>query len=61
MMGAGEFVVEIDGRRVQIDQENQRVTILDADGAVLFRDQIQVAASKGLFSALDGVQPGKMA
>ncbi len=52
-MSKREFVVEIDGRTVRVDQENQRVTILDAEGAVVFRDRIQVAAGslQGLFSA----------
>ncbi len=62
-MGNREFVVEIDGRSVLVDQEHRRVTILDEEGTVVFRDRIQVAAGslQGLFSALDNVQPGKMA
>ena len=56
VMGESEFIMDIDGRRVSIDQANQRVTILDEHGSVVFRDRIQVAAGslQGLFSALDG-------
>jgi hypothetical protein len=63
VMGNREFLVEIDGRSVLVDQEDQRVTILDENGTVAFRDRIQVAAGslQGLFSALDSVQPGKLA
>ena len=58
-----EFMVEIDGRKVLINQATQQVTILDEYGGIVFRDHIQVAAGsvQGLFSALDSVQPGKMA
>jgi hypothetical protein len=57
MMSEKEFLVEVDGRTVRVDQENQWVTVLDAEGAVVFRDRIQVAAGslQGLFSAVDGV------
>ena len=53
-MNETRFVVEIDGRRVLVDQAKQEVSILDGDGAVIFRDRIQVAAGslQGLFSAL---------
>lgn len=51
------FMVEIDGRKVLVDQMERRVSILDGQGAVVFRDRIQVAAGsvQGLFTAaLDG-------
>ncbi len=58
-MRGTEFVVEIDGRKVLVDQARQQVSILDKDGAVVFRDQIQVAAGslQGLFSAVQDVLP----
>ncbi len=48
------FTVEVDGRKVTIDQARQEVRILDSAGAVVFRDRIQVAAGslQGLFSAV---------
>jgi hypothetical protein len=69
-MYEGKFMVEIDGRRVLVDQTNQRVTILDEEGAAVFHDRIQVAAGslQGLFSMLDDAarlgnsfNPAKMA
>ena len=62
-MGNREFVLEIDGRSILVDQAHQRVTILDEKGTVTFRERIQVAAGslQGLFSALESVQPGKLA
>ncbi len=53
-MPTGTFTVEVDGRKVLVDQARQEVSILDGDGAVVFRDRIQVAAGslQGLFSAL---------
>ncbi len=58
-MRGTEFAVEIDGRKVLVDQARQVVSILDKDGAVLFRDRIQVAAGslQGLFSAVQDVLP----
>ncbi len=55
-MSYRKFMLEIDGRKVFIDQASQRVTIFDEHGIVVFRDRIQVAAGslQGLFSALDG-------
>ncbi len=54
-MNDGEFIVEIDGCRVLVDQVRQRVTILGEEGGVLFHDRIQVAAGslQGIFSMLD--------
>ncbi len=54
-MRGTEFAVEIDGRKVLVDQARQQVRILDEDGEVVFRDQIQVAAGslQGLFSAAE--------
>ena len=54
-MSSGAFTVEIDGRKVLVDQANQEVSILDGNGAVVFRDRIQVAAGslQGLFSAVE--------
>ena len=54
-MNETRFVVEIDGRRVLVDQAKQEVSILDGDGAVVFRDRIQVAAGslQGQFSAVE--------
>ena len=54
-MNETRFVVEIDGRRVLVDQARQEVSILDEEGAVVFRDRIQVAAGslQGLFSAVE--------
>ena len=63
-METGDFVVEMDGRRVAVNQSEQRVEILDDAGNVLFSDSIQVAAGslQGLFMALsDSTQPGKTA
>ena len=69
-MNDGEFIVEIDGCRVLVDQVRQRVTILGEEGGVLFHDRIQVAAGslQGIFSMLDdaarlgnGINPAKMA
>ncbi len=53
-MPTGTFTIEIDGRKVLVDQARQEVSILDGDGAVVFRDRIQVAAGslQGLFSAV---------
>ncbi len=53
-MRGTEFAVEIDGRKVVVDQARQQVSILNKDGAVVFRDRIQVAAGslQGLFSAV---------
>lgn len=47
-----QFAVEIDGRRVLVDQESQEVTVLDGEGRVAFRDRIQVAAGsvQGVFT-----------
>mgnify|MGYP000990799961 FL=1 len=59
-METGDFVVEMDGRRVAVNQSEQRVEILDDAGNVLFSDSIQVAAGslQGLFMALsDSTQP----
>mgnify|MGYP001016929065 CR=1 FL=1 len=59
-----QFIVEIDGRRVTVNQREQQVEILDDAGNVLFSDSIQVAAGslQGLFMALsDSTQPGKTA
>lgn len=55
MTGARTFAVEMDGRTAWIEQENGRITLLDAEGAVVFRDSIQVAAGsvQGLFAAVD--------
>jgi len=49
-----EFALEIDGRRVIVNQANQEVSILDDHGVVVFRDRIQVAAGsvQGLFDSL---------
>ncbi len=54
-MRGTEFTVEIDRRRVLVDQAKQQVSILDENGAVAFRDRIQVAAGslQGLFSAVE--------
>ena len=54
MSGDG-FTVEIDGRKVLINQTTQAVTILDGEGTVVFRDRIQVAAGsvQGIFSAVE--------
>lgn len=61
-MESREFVVDIDGRRVVVNQDDQQVAILDGAGNVVFRDRIQVAAvSKSLFSALDHFDPSKTA
>lgn len=51
------FVLQIDGRRVHVDQAKQQVTLLDERGAVEFRERIQVAAGslQGLFSAVDSI------
>ncbi len=59
-----QFIVEIDGRRVTVNQREQQVEILDDAGNVLFSDSIQVAAGslQGLFMALsDSTQPGRTA
>ncbi len=51
------FCVELDGQRVLVNQEAQEVAVLDSAGNVIFRDKIQVAASKkillGLATAAD--------
>jgi hypothetical protein len=49
-----EFTIEIDGRRVLVNQANQEVCILDEEGAVVFQDRIQVAAGsvQGLFDSV---------
>ena len=49
-----EFTLEIDGRRVVVDQSTQEVSILDEHGDVIFRDRIQVAAGsvQGLFDSV---------
>ena len=55
MMSESTFTVEIDGRTVLVDPERQEVSILDAEGAVLFHERIQVAAGsvQGLFEEGD--------
>ncbi len=56
-MDKGVFTVEIDGHQVVVDQAHQQVRILSGEGAVVFRDRIQVAAGslQGLFSAVQDV------
>lgn len=51
------FVVEVDGRRVAVDQVNQRVCVLDAAGEEVSGERIQVAAGslQGIFSMLEDV------
>lgn len=58
-MKPGEFVVELDGRRVLVDQASQKVVVLDKQGAPVFEDRIQVAAGsvQGIFSAVEAL-PG---
>ena len=48
------FTLELDGRRVIVNQANQEVSILDDRGVVIFRDRIQVAAGsvQGLFDSI---------
>lgn len=54
-MNSSVYVMEIDGRRVVIDQAGSQVAIFNEAGNLLFRERIQVAAGSplGLFSALD--------
>ena len=54
-MSGSKFAVEIDGRKVLIDQDSQEVSVLDGQGHTVFRDRIQVAAGsvQGIFSALE--------
>lgn len=54
-MGKREFEVQIDGHLVLVDQSNQKVSILDEHGTIIFRDRIQVAAGsvQGIFFAMD--------
>ncbi len=54
-MKESAFYVEVDGQRVLVDPARQEVSIVDACGAVVFRDRIQVAAGslQGLFSAVE--------
>jgi hypothetical protein len=49
-----EFTIDIDGRRVVVNQANREVSILDEKGAVVFQDRIQVAAGsvQGLFDSV---------
>ena len=51
-MSEEKFALKIDGREVIIDQGNQEVSILDENGAIVFRERIQVAAGsvQGLFN-----------
>lgn len=53
-MNTNEFVLEVDGRRVVVNQANQEVSILDEHGVAIFRDRIQVAAGsvQGLFDSV---------
>lgn len=62
-MGERIFDVTLDGCMVRIDSTAQRVTVFDENGTATFCDSIQVAAGslQGLFSAVDVLQPGKMA
>jgi uncharacterized protein (AIM24 family) len=48
------FELEIDGRRVRVNQQTQEVQVLDAAGTVAFSERIQVAAGsvQGIFSML---------
>jgi hypothetical protein len=49
-----EFTLEIDGRRVLVNQANQEVSILNENDVAIFRDRIQVAAGsvQGLFDSV---------
>jgi hypothetical protein len=49
-----EFALSVDGRLVIVSQANQEVSILDENGAAVFRDRIQVAAGsvQGLFDSV---------
>lgn len=55
-MKAGLFSIELEGRRVLVDPATQEVCVLDAGGAVISRERIQVAAGsvQGIFSAVRG-------
>lgn len=50
-----DMCVELDGRKVLIDQSAQEVRILDEDGRIVLHERIQVAAAslRGLFSVLE--------
>jgi hypothetical protein len=52
-----EFALEIDGRRVIVNQANQEVSILDENDVAIFRYCIQVAAGsvQGLFDSVSSV------
>ena len=58
-MSSHEFMVELDGRRVLVDQTTQSVRVLDVHGKPVFEDRIQVAAGsvQGIFSAVEAL-PG---
>ena len=51
------FMIELEGRRVLVDQAGQCVTLLEASGTVATCSRIQVAAGslQGIFSMLEGV------
>ena len=53
-MSGNLFTVELDGRKVVVNQTTQEVNVLDDTGVVCFRDRIQVAAGsvQGIFSAV---------
>lgn len=57
------FSVEIDGRRVLVDQSSQEVVVLDGAGRPAHLERIQVAAGsvQGLFAVVEdataGMQP----
>lgn len=50
------ITLELDGRRVVIDQATREVQVLDIAGNVVSRERIQVAAGsvQGIFSAVQG-------
>lgn len=60
-MKTNHFVIELEGRRVLVDQKRQRVCVLDAEGAAVFNERIQVAAGsvQGIFSAIEDVTGAK--
>ena len=56
-MSHSPLEITIDGHKVQIHQDRQEVRVLDANGAILFSDRIQVAAGsvQGIFSAVQSL------